>query len=283
MDSSTRKDMLRAWARHDADAYRAFAAAVHRQGITLSAARVLDLGCGSNAPMSVTLHSQGVRVTGADQSLGHRWGLGLRPSRYAAYVREAGLARTLRKIAGEAVYDRIYFSTLAEAVGVPLHERGLDLREMPVTALAFESSTFDVIHSNATWEHVADVPAANRELVRVLRPGGVAYVEVHLFPSLSGGHDLPWIVPGKTDLYGMVPWGHLRDPQWRAPVFLNRYRERDYRRMFEETPGAEVVEWRTEYTEGRELVTPQILEELSDYTIDDLTRRSVITLIRRKK
>ena len=87
--------------------------------------------------------------------------------------------------------------------------------------------TFDVVHSNATWEHVKDVEAANRTLAATLRPGGIAYIEIHLFPSLSGGHDLPWITPGRTVLGDVRPWQHLRDPDWKAPVYLNRLRERD--------------------------------------------------------
>ena len=43
--------------------------------------------------------------------------------------------------------------------------------------------------------HISDVPAANQTLARSLKPGGIAYIEVDLFSSLSGGHDLPWIVP----------------------------------------------------------------------------------------
>jgi hypothetical protein len=98
---------------------------------------------------------------------------------------------------------------------------------------------------------------------------------------LSGGHDLPWIVPGKIDLGSVVPWGHLRDPNWSAPVFLNRLRERDYRRLFEQTPGLEVVEWKTEFTEGKHLLTDALSRELRDYSAEELTRRSIIVVVRK--
>lgn len=275
--------MLRAWAQHDADTFRRFVQSLDQLGIDTKRARVLDLGCGSNAPMTVLLHSHGARVTGADKYLGHRWGLGFRPERYAAYLREAGIAKSLRKFVGEWVYDRTYFSTLSKTVGLALSERGMDLRSMEVTKLEFDAATFDVIHSNATWEHIADVPAANRELARVLRPGGVAYIEIHLFPSLSGGHDLPWIVPGKTELGGHMAWAHLRDPQWQEPVYLNRLRERDYAANFRSTPGLEVVDWITEYTEGGSLLTDEIRSELPDYTPEELTKRSIIAVLRKRQ
>jgi SAM-dependent methyltransferase len=276
-----RVSMIKAWAEHDADTYQEFVDTSRKNGINPFGARVLDIGCGSNAPMSVLLHSAGAKVTGIDAYIGHRWGLGLNPSRYTKYAGEVGVARTLRKIAGELVYDRHYYSTLGRKAGLTLTERNLDLRQMDIGSPSIPDASVDVVHSNATWEHLADVASANRQVARMLRPGGLAYIEIHLFPSLSGGHDLPWIVPGKTDLGDVTPWQHLRNPDWVAPVFLNRHRERDYRRLFSSTPHLEIVEWRTEYTEGHQLLTDQIRRELPDYSDDELTKRSIIVVARR--
>jgi SAM-dependent methyltransferase len=274
--------MMRAWAAHDAEAYRALVATVSAlTGRPVTDLRVLDLGCGPNAPMTVLLAGAGCKVTGVDARVGVRWGLGLDLSRYTAYLKSAGLLRTVRKAAGELAYDRTYFRELARLTSLDLHDRGLDLREMDVQAPQLPAGEFDVIHSNATWEHIADVPAANRTVADALRPGGIAYIEIHLFPSLSGGHDLPWIVPGRTSLGDVRPWQHLRDPAWQAPVFLNRLRERDYRRYFEQTAGLEIVDWRVEFTEGREYLTDEIREQLHDYTVDELTRRSIIVILRK--
>jgi SAM-dependent methyltransferase len=207
--------------------------------------------------------------------------LGIKPARYAAYLKQAGVARTLRKALGEIVYDRRYYTTLAAVTGFTLREEGLDLREMDIRDPSLVDASFDIIHSNATWEHIPDVAEANRQVARLLKLGGLAYVEIHLFPSLSGGHDLPWIVPGKTELGDVIPWQHLRNPNWQAPVFLNRLRERDYRRLFQETSGLEIVDWRTEFIEGRELLTDAIRAELRDYTDEELTKRSIIVVARR--
>lgn len=273
--------MLQAWARHDADTYHNFLQTIEAAGGSVAGKCVLDIGCGSNAPMALMLHSSGVRVIGVDGHIGYRWGLGIRVQRYTSYLREVGAVRTLRKAIGEVVYDRHYYKTLEQTLGVRLTEKQLDLRVMRVEALELLTASADIVHSNATWEHVADIDAANREVARVLRPGGLAYIEIHLFPSLSGGHDLPWIVPGRTDLGGLLPWGHLRNKEWRAPVFLNRLRERDFQRSFRGTPGLEIVDWKTEFTEGDELVTQQVLTELPDYTREELTKRSIVAVIRR--
>lgn len=273
--------MLHAWAAHDAETYRAFTGTTGRFGVNLRSADILDLGCGANAPMSVMLHAAGARVTGVDHYVGYRWGLGFKPTRYWRYAKEVGPFRTARKILGECVYDRAYFSRLRALAELPLTERGLDLRVMNIAQLDLEDGSFDVVHSNATWEHLPDVPAANKEVARVLRPGGLAYIEIHLFPSLSGGHDLPWIVPGHIDLNGRMAWRHLRDPLWQPPVYLNRLRERDYLKYFQKTPGIEVVDWITEFVEGEELVNEDVRRALPDYPAAELTKRSVVAVLRK--
>src|SRR6187402_361243 len=97
--------MLQAWAAHDADTFRVFTETARKNGVDPFRARVLDVGCGANAPMSLLLHSAGATVTGIDAYIGHRWGLGIKPSRYVEYAQEAGVLRTLRKLVGEIVYD----------------------------------------------------------------------------------------------------------------------------------------------------------------------------------
>ena len=273
--------MLKAWAEHDADTFRGFTETARAHGVDPFRARVLDVGCGSNAPMSLLLHSAGATVTGIDAYIGHRWGLGIKPSRYVEYAQEAGALRAVRKLVGEIVYDRHYYATLARKAGLRLTERNLDLRKGDVHSVPIPDGSIDLVHSNATWEHIPDVAEANRQVARVLKPGGLAYIEIHLFPSLSGGHDLPWIVPGKTELGDVKPWQHLRNPTWQAPVYLNRLRERDYDRLFRSTPNLEVVEWRTEYTEGQQLLSDEIRQALPGYSDEELTKRSIIVVARR--
>ena len=180
--------MTRAWAAHDAQAFASFVSAITAATAKpVSALRILDLGCGGNAPMTILLSAAGGNVVGVDRSIGFRWGLGFRPSRYVQYARTAGVTRALRKAAGELFYDRVYYSHLAELTGLRLRD-DVDLRPMDIQNLTLQQGEFDVVHSNATWEHIADVAAANRALAKCLAPGGVAYIEIHLFPSLSGGH-----------------------------------------------------------------------------------------------
>jgi hypothetical protein len=112
--------MLKAWAEHDADTFRGFTETARANGVDPFRSRVLDVGCGSNAPMSLLLHSAGATVTGIDAYIGHRWGLGIKPSRYVAYAQEAGALKAIRKLVGEIVYDRHYYATLARKAGLKL-------------------------------------------------------------------------------------------------------------------------------------------------------------------
>ncbi len=275
--------MIVEWARNDVSNFQKMFATLEQKGLTLDAnSKALDIGCGANAPMSLLLHAAGINVTGLDQFVGYRWGLGFRPSRYLQYVQEVGLFKTARKMIGELVYNRHYYNALGRFSGLTLTESGLNLIKHNASELPIDDASMDFVHSNAVWEHIDKVELAIREVARVLKPGGVAYIEIHLFPSLSGGHDLPWVVPGRTEMGGIQPWRHLRDPNWQEPVYLNRLREHQYRELFDGVEQLKTLDWQVEFTEGEELLTQEILDELSDYSREELTRRSIIVLLKKQ-
>ena len=59
------------------------------------------------------------------------------------------------------------------------HARGLDVREGSVTALPFETSSFDVTCSFKVLAHVPQIGKALSEMARVTRPGGVVIAEFY--------------------------------------------------------------------------------------------------------
>jgi hypothetical protein len=61
---------------------------------------------------------------------------------------------------------------------------------------------------------------------------------------------------------------------------LNRYRERDFRHAFDKY--FEVISWKLDGPVGRELLTPTVQAELSDYSEDDLLSPNVVVLAQRK-
>lgn len=60
---------------------------------------------------------------------------------------------------------------------------------------------FDLIYSSSTIEHIADLAAAFAEMVRLLRPGGLAVHRYDPFFHPAGGHSLATLD---------TPWGHVR-------------------------------------------------------------------------
>jgi SAM-dependent methyltransferase len=77
------------------------------------------------------------------------------------------------------------------------------------------AEAFDVVISIATFEHIADLSKALREMHRVLKPSGVLLAQVGPLWSGWRGHDL---FPGHLDrdhrksddlLQRLIPWQHL--------------------------------------------------------------------------
>src|SRR6266545_5307265 len=55
-----------------------------------------------------------------------------------------------------------------------------------VGALPFPDDHFDLATSVAAFEHFLDMPRVVAELARVIRPGGVVWIGIHLFTSPTG-------------------------------------------------------------------------------------------------
>ncbi|MEO0094108.1 MAG: methyltransferase domain-containing protein, partial [candidate division WOR-3 bacterium] len=91
---------------------------------------------------------------------------------------------------------------------------------------------FDFVFSRAVFEHINDVPAAVKEVNRVLSLNGIAVISIHLFPSLSGGHHLEWARPDQSPSTKVPPWDHLRDNNYPVDVYLNKLTINQYREIF---------------------------------------------------
>lgn len=72
---------------------------------------------------------------------------------------------------------------------------------------AFPDASFDVIFSETTLEHVADLGAVARESFRMLRPGGIA---IHAFPGSR------WLIEPHVHM----PLVHWLPPGWWRRTFI---------------------------------------------------------------
>ena len=88
-------------------------------------------------------------------------------------------------------------SGLGEVIGVEpsaaardeAEKRGVAMIQGTAEALPIDDESVDIAVACDVIEHLPDDEAAVRELVRVLRPGGLALVTVPAYPWLMGAHD----------------------------------------------------------------------------------------------
>jgi SAM-dependent methyltransferase len=233
----------------------------------LERARLLEVGCGTRHAVTTLFHSAGALITGIDTALQPPGLAGLAPG----VIRRNGFRRTLQNAARSLLFDPSYRRALQRSWAWPIRG-GADARVMSATAIEFRDCEFDFAFSTAVFEHLPDVPSAVAEVARILKPGGAAFISIHLFPSLSGGHSVDWTDPD-TDRPRRVPaWDHLIDNRFPAGVYLNRLREREYRSAFERH--FEVVEVSPKY-EGERHLTDDVLRRLPGFSREELLRASV--------
>ena len=148
-----------------------------------------------------------------------------------------------------------------------------------VSNLPFHDRRFDLVTSVAAFEHFLDVPAVLREAHRVLQIGGVLWALVHPFSSPSGGHNVSLSeVPLRTIPPSIDPWDHLRKRRLPFHVPLNEWRKDEYLAEFQKY--FEVLKHYCALREGEHLLTPQIENELSDFSRDELTCGAYVIVAR---
>ena len=107
----------------------------------------------------------------------------------------------------------------------------------------------------------------------------MAYIYIHNYASLSGGHHIAWKYPDTASSAVVPPWDHLRQNRYPdIPSWINRLRERDYRQAFEEQ--FDILDWFPTATEGKALLTPGIRAELADYGEEELLTKGFVIVAR---
>ncbi len=251
-----------------------------RYGIDdLHGLRVLDVGCGKTYWLTLLLHSCGAQVTGVDTEFVEP---GYSLDKYWGILRSNGPERALRTLVWDIFYGPPYYKELAKVCPFPLEFDNVDARRVSATELDFPDDIFDLIVSHEVFEHIDDIPAALQLLHRIMKPGGITYIYVHNFASISGGHHIAWKYPDTEPSTVVPPWDHLRENRFpEIPSWINRLREQNYREAFEAQ--FEILDWFPTVREGEALLTPETLAELYDYTEDELLTKGFVAVARPKK
>lgn len=244
--------------------------------VAVQNADVLEIGCGQRFPLTLLFYSLGARCVGIDYDY-----VDPRPTwqGFQAMVKRNGLERALKTLIRSAIFDRAYYTTLEQQLGKPLRFSGISLRVMDATALQFPDAQFDYACSSDVFEHIADVDAATREMARVLRPRGLAYVGINVFAGISGGHHFEWAEPDTSPSRRVPPWDHLRQNLFPSQAYLNKVRESDYLTTF--SRHLEVVDVKSVY-QGQGQLTDEIQQELSVYSRHELLQGSLTAILRKR-
>jgi glycosyltransferase involved in cell wall biosynthesis/SAM-dependent methyltransferase len=175
---------------------------------------VLVIGPGQQL-VEMSFFARHNRVTGIDLDV-----IPQHPSvrEYLRMFRNNGSIRTLKTIGRKAMgYDRALRREVGRSGLTVDHDPSIVA--MDAAAMTFPDGSFDCVFSHSCFEHLSEPGDVIRQVARVLRPGGVAHVDVHLYTSDSGCHDVR-IFGGRRE--SIPPWSHLR-PRYRHLVQPNSY------------------------------------------------------------
>lgn len=261
------------WHRRILEDFRRYGAA------PIEGARYLEVGCGQQGPQLLLFAADGMQAEGIDLTVSTlRFG----PGTLMHILRHDGPERALKTLVRHYLFDGQYYRDMAEEYGKALPFDRVSTHIMSATAMTYPDNSFEYIGSRSVFEHIDDVAKAVQEVNRVLKPGGVAWIGIHLFPSLTGGHHIEWLNPDTSKPKRIPAWDHLRENKFPAVWYLNQLRLADYQRIFREN--ITVLEERTmpEFTDAP--LTPDIERELAEigFSRDELLTRAAFFICTKK-
>lgn len=237
---------------------------------------ILDFGCGKTFWLTLLLASDGADAIGVDTEVTEP---ARTCSKYWHLLSSNGLDRMLRTAAWDFGFAPRYYRTLSRAFGKPLRFDLVKLARIDNYTLPVADGTLDAVVSHEVLEHVADLSSAFANLRRALKPDGIAYLYVHHFTSLSGGHHIAWKHPNTSPSRKVAPWDHLRARRHvQIPSWLNQVRAAEYRRLLEAE--FEIIEWHWLPKEGEALLDQEIRAELAEYSEQELLHKGFIAIAR---
>ncbi|ATB27211.1 class I SAM-dependent methyltransferase [Melittangium boletus] len=246
-------------------------------GVALEGLDVLDIGPGQQLRHMKVLSVKN-RVVGIDMDIVPQ-GFHLRD--YVEMIRHNTVLRTMKTVTRKVLgWDERFERTLARGLSVPDFPR-LPVFRMDATRMTFPDASFDLVCSWSAFEHIARPGEALAEVARVLRPGGSAYLAVHLYTSHSGNHDARSLTRN-----GVAPpyWPHLR-PGYREAerpsCYVNEVRLDEWKRLFQAAmPGTRFIHERQEALRFA-LEGLKAQGELADYSEEELLTVGLVGLWRK--
>jgi SAM-dependent methyltransferase len=240
--------------------------------------KILEIGCGQRGAQTLLFTADGADVIGVDIEVPN---ITMDVQTFLRILRVNNLERALKSFGRHLLFDSQFFRQLSRRYGKALPLNKVDVRQMDATRMDFPGNYFDFIYSTLVFEHITRVGAAVQEVNRILKPEGIAWINIHLFPSLSGGHHKEWTNPRTLRSPQVPPWDHLMGKKYPIDNTLNKLTLNDYNQIFSDH--IDVV-GQSFVTEGLEVLTPTLEEILikKGYSRIDLCTREVAFLCRKR-
>jgi SAM-dependent methyltransferase len=207
----------------------------------------------------------------------------LAPLDYLRMLRTNGLKRTAktlgRKILG---IDRQFSSGLLREIGVRSVPTPKVI-QMDACQMSFADESFDFVYARSVFHHLPNPSAALDGIIRVLRPGGAAYILLHLYTSETGCLDPRIYTDRGNEVKG---WPHLRARLHGRVAgdntYLNKLRLEDWRKLFElKMPSAKYFANQAGPSTFELAQAIRSQGELLDYSLEELTTNDLAVLWRK--
>jgi SAM-dependent methyltransferase len=246
-------------------------------GIEWHKCKLLDVGCGQLLGNACIFGVEN-EVVGIDLALPFKFPY---VADFVTSMRQCGMKRAVQTAVRQILgMDRRFRNALMRRLAIRTLPE-VETHLMDAQKLRFDESSFDGLYSFSAFQYIDDLSVAAAQFYRVLRPGGVAYVQLHLYTSLGGSdHPLLWTEPDKYP-----SWGHLRrsTPYYRKHGLpVNGRRLAQYKEIFGSIfDEVHYVIDEAEQQQARPLLTPSIRAELAEYSEEELLT-STLTILGRK-
>ena len=189
---------------------------------------VIDLGCGKHYPHTLLFSMDGHQVTGIDMAY-----IIKSPSikSYIKSLKLNGFLETARYLQLDLMKKREQYFNFIESFKkekISDHLNMEFIRDDAERIEKIEDSSVDLVISKDVFEHLRNPDNAIKRTFEILKVGGLCLHIIHLYASISGGHNPHWDNFSKYE-----PWDHLRKEKVTLPfAYLNRLTASDYIRSF---------------------------------------------------
>ncbi len=258
-------------------------------GRPLTACKVIEIGYGARPNRLIWFFGQGVDISGIDLDQPILRGT---PAEFLCVYRKNGWERAIKSAVRWFINER----QLRRALLAELSRQRGKTVQLPRECLAVGDAAgedfwtrqrgVNYIFSEDVFEHIprGSLDRVLRIVAASMDPDGVFFVKPMVFTGICGGHHLEWYPHTLNQPMdrSTEPWEHLRKDRHPANTYLNKLRLADYRKLFSRYFDI-LQETCVRPSLGSQFMTPEIRQELSRYSDEELFSNGVVFLLRPRR